>query len=175
MLFDYARVEPGQTILVQGGAGSVGSYAVALAKRAGVNVIATASARDLDYVRGLGADEVIDYKATPIEDAVKKVDAVLDTVGGDTLQRSFKVVRKGGVVVSSSAEPSQERAKRRGVGAMFFLVEVTTGRLNEIAALFDVGVLHARIGEVLPLAQAPAAHRMLGGAPHRPGKIVLQP
>jgi NADPH:quinone reductase-like Zn-dependent oxidoreductase len=173
MLFDYACVEPGQTILVQGGGGNVGSFVVQLAKHAGVNVIATAAAHDLEYVRSLGADEVIDHKATPFEQAVKNVDAVLDTIGGETLKRSFAVVKKGGVVVSSADEPSQDDAKRRGVRAMFFIVDVTTARLNEIAALFDLGVLHARIGDVLPLAEARTAHLMLAGARHKPGKIVL--
>ena len=173
MLFDYAGVEPGQTILVQGGGGSVGSFVVQLAKHAGVKVIATASAHDLEYVRSLGADDVIDYKATPFEQAAKNVDAVLDTIGGETLKRSFAVVRKGGVIVSSADEPPQDEAKRRGVRATFFIVDVTTARLNEIAALFDLGVLHARIGEVLPLADARTAHLMLAGARHKPGKIVL--
>ena len=140
MLYDYAGVEPGQTILVQGGGGNVGALVVQLAKHAGVKVIATASAHDLEYVRSLGADEVIDYKATPFEQAVKNVDAVLDTIGGETLKRSFAVVKKGGVVVSSADEPSQDEAKRRGVRATFFIVDVTTARLNEIAALFDLGV-----------------------------------
>ncbi len=173
MLFDYAGVEPKQTILVHGGGGNVGSLVVQLAKHAGVNVIATAAAHDLEYVAALGADKVIDYKAAPFEKAVKGVDAVLDTIGGETLERSFAVVKKGGVVVSSAGEPSQDEAKRRGVRATFFIVEVTTGRLNEIAALFDLGVLHARIGDVLPLADARAAHLMLAGARHKPGKIVL--
>jgi NADPH:quinone reductase-like Zn-dependent oxidoreductase len=173
MLFDYAGVEPGQTILVHGGGGNVGSFVVQLAKHAGVNVIATASAHDLEYVRSLGADEAIDHKATPFEQAVKNVDAVLDTIGGETLKRSFAVVKKGGVVVSSADEPSQDEAKRRGVRATFFIVDVTTARLNEIAALFDLGVLHARIGDVLPLAEARSAHLMLAGAQHKPGKIVL--
>ncbi len=173
MLFDYARVEPGQTILVHGGGGSVGSFAVQLAKHAGIRVIATASAHDLDFVRSLGADETIDYQAAPFEGAVSGVDAVLDTIGGETLQRSFAVVKRGGVIVSSAAEPSQDEAVRRGVRATFFIVAVTTARLNEIAALFDLGVLRARIGDVLPLADARTAHLMLAGMKHKPGKIVL--
>jgi NADPH:quinone reductase-like Zn-dependent oxidoreductase len=173
MLYDYAGVEPGQTILVHGGGGNVGALVVQLAKHAGVKVIATASAHDLEYVRSLGADEVIDHNATPFEQAVKNVDAVLDTIGGETLERSFAVVKKGGAVVSSADEPSQDEAKRRGVRATFFIVDVTTARLNEIAALFDLGVLHARIGDVLPLAEARTAHLMLAGARHKPGKIVL--
>ncbi|HTA40150.1 MAG TPA: NADP-dependent oxidoreductase, partial [Candidatus Acidoferrales bacterium] len=171
---DYARVEPGQTILVHGGGGNVGSFAVQLAKQSGVRVIATASAHDLEFVGSLGADEVIDYEKTPFDAAVSGVDAVLDTIGGATLERSFAVVKNGGVIVSSAAEPSQDEAARRGVRAMFFIVDVTTARLNEIAALFDLGVLRARIGDVLPLAEARAAHRMLEGTKHKPGKIVLR-
>jgi NADPH:quinone reductase-like Zn-dependent oxidoreductase len=174
MLFDYARAEPGQTILIHGGGGSVGSFAVQLAKHAGIRTIATASAHDLDFVRSLGADEAIDYAAVPFERAVSVVDAVLDTIGGATLQRSFAVVKRGGVIVSSAGEPSQDEAARRGVRATFFIVDVTTARLNEIAALFDLGVLHARIGDVLPLADARAAHFMLAGKKHKPGKIVLR-
>jgi NADPH:quinone reductase-like Zn-dependent oxidoreductase len=172
---ERAGIVAGRTVLIHGGAGSVGGIAVQLAHRAGTRVIATAGERDLAYVRGLGADQVVDYRATRFEDAIASgVDGVLDFAGGETQARSFAVLRRGGQLVSAVSEPDQDLARARGVSAGFFLVDVTSERLASIAAQFDAGALAGDIGAVLPLASARVAHEMLEGARPRPrGKIVL--
>ena len=149
MVFELAQLAPGQSVLIHGGAGNVGAYAVQLAKRAGAMVIATASAQDLTYVRSVGADGVIDYRARRFEEQVKDIDAVLDTVGGEALDRSYGVLKRGGILVSAAARPSKEKAEQHGVRALFFLVEVTTQRLRKIAELIDAGELKTEVGEVL--------------------------
>jgi NADPH:quinone reductase-like Zn-dependent oxidoreductase len=174
MLFDYAHAQAGQTVLIHGAGGNVGAYAVQLARNTGLNVIATASANDLEYVRGLGANLVLDYHRSRFEDAAHAVDVVIDTVGGTTRERSFRALKPGGILVSVVSPISEETAKRFGVRAVFFYVEVTTVRLQHITELFDSGKLVACVGTVLPLSQARAAHDMLGGAPHDRGKIVLK-
>jgi NADPH:quinone reductase-like Zn-dependent oxidoreductase len=174
MLFEFAKVERGQPVLVLGAGGNVGSYAVQLAKHAGARVIASASARDRDYIVGLGADRFLDFRAEPFERAVHDVDAVIDTVGGEVLSRSFDVVRRGGVVVSSVEQPKDEDAKKSGARGVYFIVEVTTHRLAALTDLFENGALNTRVGETLPLEGAQEAHEMMAGAPHRPGRIVLR-
>ena len=174
MVFDFARLSSGQSVLIQGGAGNVGGYAVQFAKLAGALVIATASAKDVSYVRSLGGVGVIDYRATRFEERVKEIDAVIDTVGGDTLDRSYGVLKRGGIVVSSAAQPSNEKAEHHGVRAVFFLVQVTTERLRKIAELIDAEKLRTEVGEVLWLDEARKGHEMVEGAPHRRGKIVIK-
>lgn len=174
MVFELARLSPEQSVLIHGGAGNVGGYLLQIAKRAGAVVITTASANDISYVRDLGAYGVIDYRARQFEEQVKDLDAVLDTVGGDTLDRSFGVLKRGGVLVSSAAQPSQEKAAQHGVRALFFLVQVTTERLKTIAELIDANQLKTEVGEVLWLDEARQGHRMLEGAQHRRGKIVIK-
>ena len=174
MLFEYANAIESQSVLIQGAGGNVGAYAVQLASQAGLRVFATASSADMQYVQGLGAHTVIDYKRTRFEDAVPLVNIVLDMVGGDTRQRSFKVIRPGGILVSVVSEPMKEPDRPNNVRSAFFLVEVTTERLDKITDLFNRGKLTARVGTVLPLDQVRTAHEMLAGAPHRPGKIVLE-
>lgn len=165
----------GATIVVHGAAGSVGACAVQLAHRAGARVIATAGAKDLGYVRGLGADVVVDYRSGRFEDVARDVDAVLDFVGGETQSRSFAVLRRGGALVSAVSEPDQGLAAQHGVAAGFFLVEVTTERLTAIAGLIEAGALTVPVGAVLPLASARVAHEILEGTRPRPrGKIVLR-
>jgi NADPH:quinone reductase-like Zn-dependent oxidoreductase len=174
MAFDFAQLSSGQAVLIHGGAGNVGGYAVQLAKRAGAVVIATASGENAPYVRRLGADGVIDYRAKRFEERVKEIDAVIDTVGGETLDRSYGVLRRGGIVVSVAAQPSKERAEHHGVRAVFFLVQVTTERLTMIREMLDAGALQSEVGEVLWLDEARKGHEMLEGAPHRRGKIVIK-
>ena len=173
-LFDHARLEAGQTVVIHGAAGNVGAYAVQLARRARLRSIATAGTKDIEYVRSLGADTVLDYHTQRFEDEVKNADAVLDLVGGETQMRSFLVLRPGGKLISAVSQPDQDRAKHHGVTAAFFLVEVTTERLRTIAELIDRGELKTCIGAVLPLADARDAHLMLEGRLKPPkGKIVL--
>ncbi len=174
MLFDYARVKAGQTVLIHAAGGNVGAYAVHMARNAGLEVFATASSKDLDYVRELGAGTAIDYRETLFEDVVRAVDVVLDTVGGDTRVRSMGVLKPGGILVSVVSSPMPKGiAAQAGVEAVFFIVDVTTARLNTIAELFDSKKLVPQVGTVLPLADAQVAHQMLAGAPHGRGKIVL--
>ena len=173
-LFDHARLEAGQTVVVHGAAGNVGAYAVQLARRAGIRTIATAGTDEVAFVRDLGADTVVDCRTARFEDAAREVDAVLDLVGGETQKRSFAVLRRGGRLISAVSQPDQDVAKNHGVAATFFLVNVTTRHLTEIAALIDAGKLSTRVGKVLPLADAREAHTIMEGPPPRPkGKIVL--
>jgi NADPH:quinone reductase-like Zn-dependent oxidoreductase len=173
-LFDHARLEAGQTVVIHGAAGNVGAYAVQLARRARLRSIATAGTKDIEYVRSLGADKVLDYHTQRFEDEVKDVDAVFDLVGGEVQMRSFGVLRPGGKLISAVSKPDQDRAKQHGVTAAFFLVDVTTERLRTIAELIDGGELKTCVGAVLPLADARDAHMMLERQLASPrGKIVL--
>ncbi len=173
MLFEYAQVTGGQTALIQGAAGNVGAYAVQLATRAGVRVIGTAADRDADYVRGLGAERVIDYSNHRFEDFVSGVDVVIDTVGGEIRERSLAVLKKGGILVSVVSPKPSDATRPNDVRMVFFIVEVTTARLDRLTALFDSYALKAQVGSVLSLDDARMAHQMLAGAPHNRGKIVL--
>jgi NADPH:quinone reductase-like Zn-dependent oxidoreductase len=176
MLFEHGNVKPDQTVLVHGAAGNVGAYIVQLAHRAGARVIATAGKEDMAYVRGLGADQIIDYRNERFEDIASGVDAVMDTVGGDIQERSLKVLKRGGVLVSSVSPPDKEKAAEYGVTTDYFIVPITTGDLASIATLLDAKELTTRVGIVLPLSEARKAHEMLDGIiPHPRGKIVLQP
>ena len=172
-LFEQAGLARGQSVLIHGAAGNVGAYAVQLARRAGLRVIATAGSRDFAYVHSHGAQEVID-KVEPFEDKISPVDAVIDLVGGEVQQRSFSVLKRGGTLVSAVSPPDQVAAERHGVRAMFFLVDVTTSHLARIAEMIDAGELTTNVGTVLPLVHARRAHEMLEGSRPRPrGKIVL--
>ena len=171
MLFEYAKVTTGQRILILGAAGNVGAYVVQLGARAKLHVIATAGSKDTEYVRSLGAETIIDIKAGKFEDSVAPVDAVIDTVGGDTRGGSFRILKPGGILVSSvSTDPLP---KRSDVRTVLFYVDVTMARLDNIKGLVDGGELVTHVGSVLPLEKARTAHEMLAGAPHKRGKIVL--
>jgi NADPH:quinone reductase-like Zn-dependent oxidoreductase len=173
-LFDYARLEAGQTVVIHGAAGSVGAFAVQLARRAGVRIIATAASNDVAFLRDLGASTVIDFQAQRFEEQVRDADAVIDLVGGDTQTRSFQVLRRGGKLISAVSPPDQAIAQSHGVEAKFFLVNVTSRQLAQIAELFDRGELRAHIGAFLPLGDASEAHLMLEHSRLKPkGKIVL--
>lgn len=172
MVHQYGQVDAGKRVLIHGGAGNVGAYAVQFARQAGAHVTTAVSARDMDYVRALGADEVLDRHTTAL-DTQGSFDVVLDTVGGATLNGSFALLKPGGVLVSSAGQPDPEKADHHGVRALFFLVEVTTEGLTQIGELLDSGQITTTVGEVLPLAEARRAHEMLAGLPHMRGKIVL--
>ena len=173
-LFDQAQLKAGQTVLIHGAAGNVGAYAVQLACRAGARTIATAATEDISFVRELGASTVIDFQTQRFEEAVGAVDAVIDLVGGETQQRSFQVLRRGGKLISAVSHPDQHLAQTHGVEAVFFLVGVTSRHLAKIAGLIDGGELKTRVGTVLPLADAREAHLMLERVKPQPkGKIVL--
>jgi NADPH:quinone reductase-like Zn-dependent oxidoreductase len=173
MVFEHGAMDATKRVLVHGAAGNVGAYAVQFAKRMAPEVVATAASDDAEYVRMLGADRVIDFHSTRFEEVLTDVDVVLDTIGGETQERSFTVLKPGGVLVSAVSEPDQLKAAQHGIRALFFLVEVSSLRLEQIAALIEAGELHTRVGDVLPLADARVAHEMLAGKPHKRGKIVL--
>lgn len=173
-LFGHAQLKAGQTVLIHGAAGSVGAYAVQLARRAGLRTYATAAMEDMSFVRDLGAGTVIDFQTQRFEEAVGEVDAVIDLVGGDTQERSFQVLRRGGKLISAVSRPDQHLADTYGVEAAFFLVDVKSRHLAEIAGLIDGGELKTRVGAVVPLADAREAHLMLERVRPQPkGKIVL--
>jgi NADPH:quinone reductase-like Zn-dependent oxidoreductase len=173
-LFDHAQLKAGQTVVIHGAAGNVGSYAVQLARRVGVQTIATVASDDISFVRNLGANTVIDYRTQLFEEEVRDADAVIDLVGGETQNRSFQVLRRGGKLISAVSRPDQHLAERHGVEAAFFLVNVTRQYLAEIARLVDGGQLRTNVGAVLPLADAREAHFMLERRRPQPkGKIVL--
>lgn len=173
MVFDHGQVDGTKRVLVHGAAGNVGAYAVQLAKWAGAEVVATVFARDLEYVLALGADRVIDAGTARFEEQVKGADAVIDTVGGETQERSLGIIRPGGVLVSSVARPDKDKTAQHRVRGVFLLVSVTSDGLATIAGMLDSGQLATKVGEVLPLASARLAHEMLAGKHHRRGKIVL--
>jgi NADPH:quinone reductase-like Zn-dependent oxidoreductase len=173
-LFVHARLAAGQTILIHGAAGGVGVFAVQLARWAGAQVIATASQRNRDFLCELGANEIIDYTTTRFEEVVQGVDFVFDTVGGDTLHRSWQVVKPGGVLLSVvSPRPSFAEAKGHGVRPVWFVVQPNREQLVRIGALIDEGKLRPIIDTVLPLSQARQAYEQ-GEKGHTRGKIVLR-
>ncbi|GHO90202.1 NADPH:quinone reductase [Reticulibacter mediterranei] len=173
-LFDHASLVAGQTVLIHGAAGGVGVFAVQLAHWAGAHVIATASAHNRDFLHELGANEVIDYTTTRFEDGVHDVDLVFDTVGGDTLQRSWQVIKPGGVLVTIvSPQPSFEKAKAHGIHPFWFIVEPNRDELIQVGTLIDSGHLRPIIDTVFPLSQARQAYEQ-GARGHTRGKIVLR-
>ena len=174
MLFEYAHAVAGQTVLMLGGAGNVGAYAVQLAKHAGIHVVATAGPRDIEYVRNLGAETVLNYRAIKLDESLPSVDAVIDTVGGEAREDAFSVLKPDGILVTVVSPVPEATPRRDGRKAVFFFVDVTTARLNKITELLNSGDLITQVGTVLPLEEARVAHEMLGGAPHSRGKIVLQ-
>jgi NADPH:quinone reductase-like Zn-dependent oxidoreductase len=174
MVCDRANVRAGQTVLVHGAAGNVGAYAVQLARWAGARVIAVAGTGDADYLRGVGAAEIIDFHTQRFDELVAGVDAVIDTVGGDAQERSFSVIKPGGMLVSSVSQPSEALATQYGVRTAYFIVDVPTAQLERIAQLIDDGTLKVDLGIVLSLADVRKTHEMLAGTlPHPRGKIVL--
>ncbi|QEL15073.1 NADP-dependent oxidoreductase [Limnoglobus roseus] len=167
-LIERCDVKSEQRVLIHGGSGAVGAFAVQLAKWRGAHVIATASSHNLDSVRSLGAAEVVDYRTSKFEDVVREVDAVFDTVGGETLARSWGVLKPGGrlVTIAASGEvTADERTK-----TAFFIVEANRAQLAEVARLIDGGVLRPEVGGAFPFTEARAAYE------HKPrrGKAVLR-
>jgi len=141
MVFEHGAVDLNKRVLVHGAAGNVGAYAVQLARRVAREVIATAFSNDVAYVQTLGAYRVIDVQTSRFEDVLTDVDVVVDTVGGETQDRSFSVLKRGGVLVSAVAEPDQQKAVRHGVRAFFILVDVSSERLEQLATLIEAGEL----------------------------------
>jgi NADPH:quinone reductase-like Zn-dependent oxidoreductase len=172
-LFELAHLTQGQTILIHGAAGGVGHIAVQLAKLRRAKVIGTA-ARNIDFLAELNVDQAIDYSATRFEDVVEDVDVVLDTAGGDTQERSWGVLKPGGMLVSTIQQPSEETAAAHGVRQALVMSSPPIGEvLTEVAGLVDTGQIKPHVSSVLPLQEIRKAHEMIEGK-HTCGKIVLQ-
>lgn len=172
-LIEVAGLSEGQTVLIHGAAGGVGHVAVQLAQSRGAKVIGTAST-NIDFLRGLGVDEAIDYSTTRFEEVVGGVDVVLDTVGGDTQQRSWSVIKPGGILVSIIEPPSEEAAAAHGVRQQMVMSAPPIGPvLSEVATMVDAGEIKPEVSRVLPLEDVRTAHEMIEGR-HTRGKVVLE-
>jgi NADPH:quinone reductase-like Zn-dependent oxidoreductase len=172
LLFDAAQLVAGQKVLIHGGSGGVGTFAIQFARLAGLHVIATTSAANVKLVKSLGADEVIDYRAGNFATRVKDVDLLLDTVGGETLKNSYGVVRKGGLLLTIASPPDEALALQHGITARFERNAVTGIKLQEISGLIDTGKMQVIVEKELPLAEARAAHELSETGRVR-GKIIL--
>src|SRR6266403_824416 len=172
-LFDTAQLQPGQRVLIHAGSGGVGHFAVQLAKWKGGHVFGTASTKNQELLRELGVDEPIDYTKQKFEDVARDVDLVLDLIGGETQERSWSVLKKGGVLLSLVQPPSVEKAKALGIRAAFVAVHPNGAQLAEIAKLIDSGELKLTIDRILPLSEVRRAHE-LSQSGHTHGKIVLR-
>ena len=174
--FDHARLASGQRVLIHGAAGGVGSFAVQIAHWHGAYAVGTASAVNRDFLLGLGANEVIDYQHVQFEQAVRDVDVVLDTIGGATRERSWQVLKPGGILISLPEPiPEGEAAAhgKRGRRGVFFIVKPDREQLGNIATLIDSGAVRPVIAETIPLAKARQAFER-GVAGHTRGKLVLE-
>ncbi|WNC94435.1 NADP-dependent oxidoreductase [Paraburkholderia sp. FT54] len=171
-LHEHAGVKPGQRVLIHGAAGGVGSMAVQFARIAGASVIGTASSGNLDYVRQLGATQVIDYQTESFEQIVSSVDIVLDLVGGETQDRSWSLLKAGGTLVSPVSPPDAERARLAGVVARHFATRSDGKQLTAIAAYFDSGELSVEVETIFPLSHAADALKK-SLTRHAHGKVVL--
>jgi NADPH:quinone reductase-like Zn-dependent oxidoreductase len=172
-LIDTAKLSAGQTVLIHGGSGGVGSFAIQIAKARGARVIATASTANQDLLKQLAADVAIDYTKTRFEDVARDVDVVLDSVGKDTLARSYGVVKKGGFIVSLVARPDPTELEKHGIYGAPINVEPNSGELAEIGKLIDDKKIKVIISQVLPLPEAIKAHEQVATG-HTRGKIVLK-
>ncbi len=173
LIAKYVKPAGAETVLIHGAAGAVGSLAVQIAKSFGMRVFANADQSDEDYLKQLGVEKVINYKAQRFEEFFKDLDAVVDLVGGETLNRSYQCVKKGGLVITTVGPVNEGRAKEAGVQAQFFLNQQNSKDLEEIGKLAAEGKLKPRLADVWPLAQAAEAQRLNEeGKTH--GKIVLK-
>jgi NADPH:quinone reductase-like Zn-dependent oxidoreductase len=172
-LIDAARLGAGQTVLIHGGSGGVGSFAIQIAKACGAKVIATASTANQELLKELGADVAIDYTKQKFEDVAKDVDVVLDSVGRDTLARSYGVVKKGGVIVSIVARPDEAELDKHGIRGAFISVEPTSDELAEIGKLIDQKKIKVIVSQTFPLSDAAKAQEQVATG-HTRGKVVLK-
>jgi len=170
-LFEQGSLKKGQSVLIHGGSGGVGTFAIQLARLAGAHVISTTSAKNMDLVRSLGADEVIDHTAEDFSEKLKDIDLMFDTIGGDTQKKSWGIIKKGGTLVSTVGA-DEKVAGEHGVQAKSFMVDSNGARLEEIAGLVDDGRIRVIIEKEFPLAEARAAHELSEGG-HAVGKIIL--
>lgn len=171
-LVDNANLQAGQTILIHGAAGGIGSFAVQLANYIGANSICIAKKIDEEYLRNLGADKVIDYEKEDFTESVSNVDVVFDTVGGDTYRNSFKVLKTGGTIVSMLEEPNEDLIKKYGVKALSQFTRVTQERLSKIKEFVEKGDIKIPVDRVFSLAEVNSAIKYLESGRHK-GKVVI--
>ena len=172
-LVDTAKLSAGQTVLIHGGSGGVGSFVIQIAKARGAKVIATASTANQEFLKQLGADVAIDYTKQKFEDVAKDVDVVLDSIGRDTLARSYGVVKKGGIIVSLVARPNQDELQKHGIRGAALNVESTSEQLAEIGKLIDARKIKVIVSQTFPLSEAMKAQEQVATG-HTRGKIVLK-
>ena len=173
VLVDTAKLSAGQTVLIHGGSGGVGHFAIQIAKAHGAKVIATASTANQDFLKQMGADQTVDYTKAKFEDVAKDVDVVLDTVGEDTLKRSYGVLKKGGIIVSIVDEPDQAALDAHGIRGVTLRSTPKASVLEELAKLIDAKKMTPIVSQVLPLAEVAKAQEQIA-THHTRGKIVLQ-
>jgi NADPH:quinone reductase-like Zn-dependent oxidoreductase len=172
MLFEYADAKRDQTVLIVGAAGNVGAYAVEMAIGSGIGVVAVARKRDEQALRELGVSAIVYSDAPEFARGLPQVDAILDLVGGETVQQCIGALKENGKLISVVSD--QIATNREDVKPVFFYAEVTTARLRKITEMFEGGKIRARVGSVVPLEEARRAYDMLAGAPHERGKIMLR-
>jgi NADPH:quinone reductase-like Zn-dependent oxidoreductase len=172
-LIDTAKLSTGQTVLIHGGSGGVGTFAIQIAKARGAKVIATASTRNQDLLKELGTDVAIDYTKQNFEEIAKDVDVVLDSLGEDTLKRSYGVVKKGGFIVSIIPGPDPAELERHGIRGKFISVEPDADELAEIGKLIDQKKIKVIVSQTFPLSEAIKAQEQIATG-HTRGKIVLK-
>jgi NADPH:quinone reductase-like Zn-dependent oxidoreductase len=171
-LFRHGLLHAGQSVLIHGGSGGVGHFAIQLAKAKGARVLATVSTANVEFAKSLGADVVIDYKSERFEERASDLDLVFDLIGGETRERSWKILKRGGILVSTLTEPSQEKAKQLGVRALRYTVEADGAELTGIAELMSAGKVKAHVGKTFALEQASEALNAVEKQ-HPAGKVVL--
>jgi len=172
-LFDHGHLQPGQRVLIHGAAGGVGHLAVQFAKARGATVVATVGTQDVEFVKQLGADQVVDYTRERFEDEVRDVDLVLDLIAGETQERSWAILKDGGTMISSLARPSEAKAREHHARAENFVAHPDRDELIEIGRLIDEGRVHPHVSAVFELKEAARAQAQLEQR-HAQGKVVLQ-
>jgi len=171
-LFDHGGLKPGQRVLIHGGAGGVGHFAVQFAKAKGATVLTTVSGEDIGFVRDLGADQAIDYKTQRFEEIARDIDLVFDLVAGETQERSWSVLKPGGILVSTLGQPSSQKAAQHKVRAIGYRAQPNAAELAEIGRLIDDGKVRIVIAATFPLARVREAEELLERGRVR-GKIVV--
>jgi NADPH:quinone reductase-like Zn-dependent oxidoreductase len=171
-LVETISLQKSQKILIHGGAGGIGSVAIQLAKHLGAYVATTVTANDKQFAKELGADEIIDYKTQTFEELIRDYDAAFDTVGGETYSRSFKVLKRGGIIVSMLEQPNQELMKQFGVKAIFQFTPVNRDRLTKLAQWVDQNNIRVNVDKTFPLEEAGKALDYQRDV-HPRGKVVL--
>jgi alcohol dehydrogenase len=169
---NHLKLQPAQKILIHGGAGGIGTIAIQLAKHIGAYVATTATGEGVEYVKNLGADEVIDYKTQQFDDLLHDYDAVFDTVAGDTYERSFKVLKGGGIIVSMLEQPNPELMERYGVTAIAQQTRMNSGDLTKLASLVEDGVITPHVDTTYPLDKVADAFQAYESGTVR-GKVVI--